>query len=147
MIGKKNENSKILDVYIIYMKMLEINDEQFDEIISKAFDELPKQYTENMKNVSINMADEPTSEQHVKLRLRRNETLFGLYEGIPLTKRGAGYNLVLPDKITIFKNPILHSSYDLEDFKNHVKRTLWHEIAHHFGLDHDRIHELENKKR
>lgn len=127
------------------MDILEITDEQFDSIISDALDELPKQYTENMKNVAIVMADDPTEDQRVKLKLRCYETLFGLYEGIPLTKRGAGYNLVLPDKITLFKNPLMHASHDLESFKKQVKHTLWHEIAHHFGLDHDRIHELENK--
>lgn len=122
-----------------------ISDKQFDAVISEAFDELPKQYTENMKNVAIVMADDPSEDQRVKLRLRCHETLFGLYEGIPLTKRGAGYNLVLPDKITLFKNPLLHSGHDLASFKKQVKHTLWHEIAHHYGLDHDRIHELENK--
>jgi len=127
------------------MDITEITDEQFDEIISKALAELPKQYTENMNNVAIVMADDPSAEQRIKLKLRCNETLFGLYEGIPLTRRGAGYNLVLPDKITIFKNPLLHASHDMISFEEQVKHTLWHEIAHHFGLDHDRIHELENK--
>jgi predicted Zn-dependent protease with MMP-like domain len=127
------------------MDILEITDEQFDSIISNALDELPKQYTDNMKNVAIVMADDPTEDQRVKLKLRCHETLFGLYEGIPLTKRGAGYNLVLPDKITLFKNPLISASHDLAAFEKQVKHTLWHEIAHHFGLDHDRIHELENK--
>ena len=124
--------------------MTEITDDQFDAIISNALDELPDQYTENLKNVAIVMADEPTEDQRIKLRLRCNETLFGLYEGIPLTQRGAGYNLVLPDKITLFKHPMMQASTDFIHFKKQVKHTLWHEIAHHYGLQHDRIHELEN---
>lgn len=126
--------------------MIEISDEAFDAIISNAMNELPEQYVENMKNVAIVIADEPTMEQRKKLKLHCNQTLFGLYEGIPLTKRGAGYNLVLPDKITIFKNPIRSFSSDIETFKKQVKHTLWHEIAHHYGLDHDRIHEIERTR-
>jgi predicted Zn-dependent protease with MMP-like domain len=126
--------------------MTEITDEQFDSIIAKALDELPDQYTSNMNNVAIVMQDEPTDSQREKLRLRCNETLFGLYEGIPLTQRGAGYNLVLPDKITIFKHPILHASNTIEDFEKQVKHTVWHELAHHYGLQHDRIHEIERTR-
>jgi predicted Zn-dependent protease with MMP-like domain len=126
--------------------MTDISDEQFDEIISSSMEELPEQYTHNLKNVAIVMQDEPTEEQRHKLDLRCHETLFGLYEGIPLTQRGAGYNLVLPDKITIFKRPILAHSPDIEAFKRQVKHTLWHEIAHHYGLQHDRIHEIERTR-
>lgn len=108
-------------------------------------DELPQKYIHNMKNVAITYDDVPTSDQLEKLRLRCDQTLFGLYEGIPLTKRGAGYNLVLPDKITIFKKPILAFSRDVAGLKAQIKHTLWHEIAHHFGLDHDMIHSLEQK--
>lgn len=108
-------------------------------------DELPQEYIVNLKNVAITIADEPTPEQREKQKLKDNQTLFGLYEGIPLTKRGAGYSFVLPDKITIFKYPIMHSSPDLVSLKAQVKRTLWHEIAHHYGLGHDRIRELEEK--
>jgi predicted Zn-dependent protease with MMP-like domain len=69
--------------------------------------------------------------------------LLGLYEGIPLTSRGAGYALVLPDKITLFKYPILRVTHDERSLFEQIKRTLWHEIAHHYGLGHDVIHRLE----
>lgn len=127
--------------------MIDISDEDFDKTISEAMDELPEEYIKRLNNVAIVYADEPTPEQREKLKLRCDQTLFGLYEGVPLTKRGAGYNLVLPDKIIIFKNPILGRSVDEADFKRQVKHTLWHEIAHYYGLDHDRIHELENKNK
>lgn len=125
---------------------MEISDEQFDQIISEVMDELPEQYIKRLNNVAIIYADEPTPQQREELKLRCDQTLFGLYQGVPLTKRGAGYNLVLPDKITIFKHPILNHSANLDDFKRQVKHTLWHEIAHFYGLDHDRIHMLENKQ-
>lgn len=108
-------------------------------------DGIPDQYAKRMNNVGIVWEDEPTPAQREKLRLRCDQTLYGLYEGIPLTQRNSAYNLVLPDKITIFKRPLEWSSQSLQDLKAKVKHTLWHEVAHHFGLDHDRIHALERK--
>ena len=125
--------------------MIEVTDELFEKLINESMDELPQEYIRNMKNVAVTIADEPTPDQLQKQHLHHGQTLLGLYEGIPLTKRGAGYNLVLPDKITLFKGPLMRNSFDMAGFKKQVKHTLWHEIAHHFGLDHARIHELENK--
>ena len=126
--------------------MIEISDEQFEQLINESMEELPQDYISNMKNVAIVIADEPTPEQREKLKLHCNQTLFGLYEGLPLTKRGMNYSGVLPDKITIFKHPILMFTKTPKELKEQVKRTLWHEIAHHYGLDHDRIHKLEGRK-
>jgi len=123
------------------------SDEEFSTLIGNALDELPDKYVSRLENVVITYADEPDDNQRVKLKLRGNQSLFGLYEGIPLTKRGANYNLVLPDKITLFKLPLFSYSRDESDFLARIKHTLWHEIAHYFGLDHDRIHELEDKAR
>jgi len=120
-----------------------ISDEEFSKLISRAIDEMPERYIKHLDNVAITYEDEPTPEQRVKLKLRGDQTLFGLYEGIPLTKRGAGYNLVLPDKITIFKNPIFYASHDQNSLYRHIKHTLWHEIAHYYGLDHGEIHAIE----
>lgn len=127
------------------MHNIHVSDEQFDQIISEALDRLPQKYIEGLNNVAIIYEDEPSAEQRVKLKLRCNETLLGLYEGIPMTKRNSGYNLVLPDKITLFKKPLLSKSRSLDEFKEEVRHTLWHEIAHFYGLDHDRIHKLEGK--
>lgn len=122
---------------------MDITDEQFAEMISRAMDELPQRYIEHLDNVAITYADDPTPEQLTQQGVREGHLLLGLYEGIPQTKRGAWYTLVLPDKITIFKKPIAQLSYNNLDMYDRVKRTLWHEIAHHYGLDHDRIDELE----
>lgn len=123
--------------------LMDISDEVFEKMIGEAMDTLPERFFNNANNVAVVYADDPTPEQREKLRLRCDQTLFGLYEGIPLTQRGSGYNLVLPDKITLFKNPMLHASRDIGDVRAQVKHTLWHEIAHHYGLDHDRIHQIE----
>ncbi len=124
--------------------MHNISDEDFGKLISQAMDEMPENYMRNLSNVVITYDDEPSSDQRRELHLRGSQSLLGLYQGIPLTKRGAGYNLVLPDKITIFKLPILRSSHDQVSLYSNVKHTLWHEIAHYYGLDHDKIHEIES---
>lgn len=125
--------------------MIQVNDETFEHLINEAMDELPRAYIERLDNVAITYEDKPDQYQREKLKLRCHETLYGLYEGIPRTDRGAGYNMVLPDKITLFKEPIEHSSRTMPELKEQIKNTLWHEIAHHYGLGHQRIHELEDK--
>ena len=122
---------------------MDISDKQFDDLISKAMDELPQEYIKGLDNVAIVYADTPDQYQSEKAGLREGSILLGLYEGIPLTKRGAGYTFVLPDKITLFKHSIMIVSHDEKSFYEQIKRTLWHEIAHYYGLDHDRIDMLE----
>jgi predicted Zn-dependent protease with MMP-like domain len=123
--------------------MIEITDNEFSNLIADCLDELPEQYVKGLKNVLITYEDEPTHEQLTKQNLSHGQTLYGLYEGIPLTNRGAGYQLVVPDRITLFKLPLVRSSGDLKSLKSQVKHTLWHEVAHFYGLDHDRIQAIE----
>jgi len=122
-----------------------MTDEDFDRMITKAMDELPQKYIKGLNNVAIVYADEPDENQRKKANLQPNGILLGLYEGIPLTQRGSGYTFVLPDKITLFKNSLLMVTNSYESLFEQVKRTLWHEIAHFYGLNHDRIHELQDK--
>jgi len=121
-----------------------MTDEKFDELITRAMNELPQKYIKGLQNVAIVMADEPTGEQYQKMKIDNQHLLLGLYEGIPLTQRGSGYNLVLPDKITLFKNAILTVSHSEEGLFEQIKRTLWHEIAHYYGLGHNRIDQIQN---
>lgn len=121
-----------------------MTDSQFDDFITRAMNELPQKYIKGLENVAIVMADDPTPEQIIKMKLNRSQRLLGLYEGIPLTNRGAGYNFVLPDKITLFKYSILAVANGDQDVFEQIKRTLWHEIAHYYGLDHTQIDKLQN---
>lgn len=125
--------------------MIDLTDEAFDWLITRAMDELPQQYILGLENVAIVQADEPTPEQVQKMKLDHNHLLLGLYEGIPLTHRGNGYTFVLPDKITLFKKHILAAVRSEAELFEQIKRTLWHEIAHYYGLDHKRIDELQNR--
>ena len=120
-----------------------MTDEKFDELITRAMNELPQKYIKGLNNVAIVMADEPTPEQIQKMKIGNYQILLGLYEGIPLTQRGSNYNLVLPDKITLFKNSILTVTHNESELFEQIKRTLWHEIAHYYGLDHDRIDKIQ----
>ncbi len=126
--------------------MYDLDDEQFDALITRAMNELPQEYIKGLDNVAIVMADAPTEEQKVKMKLRDHMVLLGLYEGIPLTQRGAGYTFVLPDKITLFKHSILQVVRSEEQLFEQIKRTLWHEIAHYYGLNHDHMNALQQKK-
>ena len=118
-------------------------DEEFEKLIGEVLDELPAKYTSKLTNVAVTYADIPNEVQRKKSKITENQTLFGLFEGVPMTSRGNGFSGQLPDKITLFKLPLFFASTDQNDFKKRVKHTLWHEIAHYFGLDHGRIHELE----
>ncbi len=120
-----------------------MTDSEFDELITRAMNELPQKYIKGLQNVAIVMADEPTPEQIQKMRIDGRHLLLGLYEGIPLTQRGNNYNLVLPDKITLFKNSILTVTNGENQLFEQIKRTLWHEIAHYYGLNHERIDKIQ----
>ncbi len=122
--------------------MIEVSDEIFEKLISDAMDSLPKQF-EKVKNVAIVLEDDPTPEQRVRLHLHDGQTLYGLYEGVPLPQR-QGTSKLLPDKITLFKNPLQMHVFTTDQLRSQIRRTIWHELAHYYGLDHPRIHELEN---
>jgi predicted Zn-dependent protease with MMP-like domain len=125
-----------------YRYMINVSDDEFNELVSKAIDAIPKLYQKHLQNVAFLVEDVPTPEQRVRLNLYPNETLFGLYEGVPLPQRN-GSTKLLPDKITIFKFPMLAVSNSMSDLQERLRHTIWHEVAHYYGLDHKRIHELE----
>jgi predicted Zn-dependent protease with MMP-like domain len=120
-----------------------MTDDEFDTLITRAMNELPEKYIKGLDNVAIVMADDPTDEQLHKMHIDNQHLLLGLYEGIPLTKRGSNYSFVLPDKITLFKNPILAVIHSEAELFEQIKRTLWHEIAHYYGLNHARIDKIQ----
>jgi predicted Zn-dependent protease with MMP-like domain len=123
---------------------MELSDEEFEDLLTEAIEAIPKPYRDHLQNIAFLLEDEPTPQQRDQLRLYPNETLFGLYEGVPLPQRG-GMQKLLPDKITIFKTPLLAASRGRAQLRHNIGHTVWHEVAHYYGLDHQRIHELDNK--
>lgn len=114
-----------------------MEDKDFEVLINKALDGLPKEFFDKMENVSIVIQDWPSRNQGLE-QIKRGQRglLLGLYEGVPKTRRGAyGIGGSLPDKITIFKLPILMISQTPEKIAETVRDTVIHEIAHHFGMD------------
>jgi predicted Zn-dependent protease with MMP-like domain len=122
--------------------VVDVSDEQFQALVDTALQELPGEHVKNIKNVAILYEEDPTPEQRRTSELRPEQTLLGLYEGVPLTQR-QGSTRLFPDKITLFKGPLSRRANTLADLKEQIKHTLWHEIAHYYGLDHAQIHNLE----
>src|SRR3989344_833236 len=111
-----------------------MDDQKFRKLVEEALDSLPEEYGKKLDNVGVVVEDLPTPAQRMKLRLPPWALLFGLYEGVPQTRRGGNYAMVLPDKITIFKNSILAVARSEEEIKAQVRAVVIHEIGHHFGL-------------
>jgi predicted Zn-dependent protease with MMP-like domain len=124
--------------------MLQITDNEYEELITLGINAIPPLYQKYLQNVAFIVEDVPTEEQRVRLNLYPNETLFGLYEGVPLPQRG-GMTKLLPDKITLFKLPMLSVCTSYDELKEMIRHTIWHEVAHYYGLNHKRIHELEGR--
>lgn len=120
--------------------------DEFEKIVAQGIDAIPEEFIKKMSNVVIVTQDRPTAEQKKKLKLRKGWTLFGLYEGVSQLSRGINYGGVLPDKITIFKEPIEEMAKNEKEMKEMVKNTVWHEVAHHFGMDEGRVRESEKKR-
>jgi len=119
--------------------------DKFEKLVWEGIEAIPKRFLEKLDNVDIVIEDKPAEEQMRKLKLGPGVKLFGLYQGVPQTKRGH-YSWVLPDKITIFKEPIESVCFSDEKVKERVKKTVWHEIAHHFGMDEQKVRKAEKRR-
>ncbi len=129
------------------MHMLEpgfyISRRRFEEIVAEAMEEIPEALWGVIDNLVVTVEEWPSRRQIESVGLPPGNTLFGLYEGVPLTKRTTHYGLTPPDKITIFRGPILQFCPPDEDaIRTQIRRTVLHEIAHHFGISDERLIEL-----
>lgn len=115
---------------------------RFEELVTQTVKSLPDEFLNRLDNIDVIVEDQATVTQLRKSRLKANQILLGLYEGVPRTKRGSGYGLVLPDKITIFQKPIEALCRTEEEIVAEIGRVVKHEIAHHFGISDARLHEL-----
>ena len=114
--------------------MKQIEKEKFEEIVSLAIETLPEKFKNRLNNVAIFVEDEPTAEQLNKVKLKRGDLLYGLFEGYAQARK-LNFGAVLPDRITIFRKAILNQSANEQELKQKIISTVKHEIAHHFGSD------------
>ena len=116
--------------------------DQFDELVLRAIEDLPEVFLDCLENVAIVVEEWPDRADLQSVGVRQRSHLLGLYQGIPQTDRTHGYNLVMPDKISIYRRPILMRCRSERDVVELVQRVVRHEIAHHFGIDDDRLTEI-----
>lgn len=125
-----------------------MSDEEFEQLVREGIRAIPQKFLDLLDNVAVTIESNPRPDQMTKYELTHGHTLLGLYEGVPLSGRGPSYTAVLPDKITIFRLPIEEAAGgDPEQIKQIVKDTVWHEIAHHFGMDEEEVRKAEEKRR
>ncbi len=116
---------------------------EFEEIVREALDTLPDEFARRMENIAVVVEDEPGPDLLRSLGLDpRRETLFGLYQGVPLHLRGDTYGGTLPDKISIYYRPLLRAYRSPDRIREQVRSTVIHEIGHYFGLDDKAIRDL-----
>jgi predicted Zn-dependent protease with MMP-like domain len=120
--------------------------QKFEWLVARAVESLPEEFRTKLENIDVVVQEQPTPGQLSEARLKRGETLLGLYQGVPLTRRGEHYGMVLPDKITIFQKPIETRCKDDAEVKAEIMRVVQHEIAHHFGIGDARLNQLAREK-
>ena len=125
-----------------------MNEQEFEDLVDEAVESLPSEFSNLLENVSIIVEDLPSGYQMHKMRQKGvHGMLLGLYEGVPQTKRGHyGIGGALPDKITIFRLPILRISRTNKEVKKQVRDTVLHEIGHHFGMSEEQIHDAMKER-
>lgn len=114
----------------------------FEALVVEALDSLPPEFGEQLRNVEIQIEERPTREHRRAVRLAPGQTLYGLYQGVPLTERAGGAPM-LPDVITIFQEPLERDFPSIDLLRAQVRRTVLHELAHYFGISDARLRELD----
>jgi predicted Zn-dependent protease with MMP-like domain len=121
---------------------MRLSQREFEEIVAEALDGIPEEIAENLSNVSVMVEAWPSRMTLENLGLSNRFELLGLYEGVPLTKRGTYYGEALPDRISIFQGPIEAVARSKPELREEIRKVVVHEIAHHIGIDDERLREL-----
>jgi len=124
---------------------MKLTQREFEELVVLSLKRLPKFFKKKMKNVGVVVEDRASQDLVSEMGLRSSSELLGLYQGVPVDQRGFYYGNVLPDKITLFQLPIESICKTKEEIKEKVKEVVMHEVGHYFGLDDERLRELEDE--
>ncbi|MBV9745107.1 MAG: metallopeptidase family protein [Acidobacteriia bacterium] len=119
----------------------------FDRIVEKAYERIPARFRRRLKNIAIMVEQEPTEAQLRRTGVARRGTLLGLYEGRPLTVRSVFEPFAMPDRITIFQGPHERLARSPEHLIELVEDTIWHEVAHYFGMSEAQVRAAERERR
>jgi predicted Zn-dependent protease with MMP-like domain len=125
---------------------MNISRPEFENLVLEAVAEIPESFRRRLDNVAFTVESRPDSEHRRRFSLGPNDTLLGLYQGVPNTRRGIDYGNVLPDKITIFQEPLAQACPDLATLKREIRKTVLHEVGHYFGLSDAELRKLEKNK-
>jgi predicted Zn-dependent protease with MMP-like domain len=121
--------------------------EIFERLVAEALEGMPEEFRDSLDNVAIVVQDWPTRRQMAGAGVRSRFGLLGLYEGVPQVERGQGYNLVLPDRVTLFQRPIEAQCRTPDEVRREIRDVVCHEIAHHFGSSEDTLRAIEHRHR
>ena len=121
--------------------------ESFMHLVAEAVEHLPEEFRARLENVAIVVEDWPSQEELKRAGLRNPQNLLGLYQGVPLTRRGVHYSMVPPDKITVFQKPIEARCQDERKIVAEIQNVVRHEIAHHFGIGDAKLRQIERGKK
>jgi predicted Zn-dependent protease with MMP-like domain len=121
--------------------------QEFDRLVSESYARIPARFRRRLKNLALIVEPEPGPAQLAHARVPRGNTLLGLYEGRPLTQRSVFEPFAFPDRITIFQGPHERLARTPEDLPRLVADTVWHEVAHYFGMDELQVRAAEQRRR
>lgn len=122
-----------------------MSEEQFDAYVADSLAAIPDPFAEKITEVQIVVEDTPSIRQRKSLGLRPCDALYGLYEGVPLIKRNGMVYAKVPDVITVFRHPMIDVFKNELALKQQIRETVWHEVGHYFGFDHDRINAIKQR--
>jgi predicted Zn-dependent protease with MMP-like domain len=120
--------------------------DEFEKLAEEAWEAIPEDVRQHFSNVTIFIQDEPTADDLEAGDVGPGHTLLGLYTGVPISKRGFGYGMVLPDRVLLFQGPIERAARRKSDIPQIVYDTLWHELAHHLGMDEKEVRDAERRR-
>jgi predicted Zn-dependent protease with MMP-like domain len=122
-----------------------MNRREFEKLVAEATTLIPARFRREMKNLAVVVEDEPSAELLAEMEIEPPDSLYGLYQGTPLTERNWGFGNALPDRITIYQRTIEEDCEDEDEMRAVIGETLIHEVGHYFGLSEEEIEEIEEK--